>query len=77
MSDGQLYALMRLSFKGMIAEERATRVFTGTREECEKFATAGGYEWKPSTRYWVGGFWYKRQDSQTGEPVSMEMTKIA
>lgn len=76
MSD-VLFVLEKLSFEAMIAEERASRVFTGTREECEQFALQGGYEWKPSSRYWVGGFWYKRAHSVAEESAYMEMKKIA
>lgn len=71
-----LFVLKKMSFEAMLAEERASRVFTGSRKECEDFAKNAGYEWKTSGQYWIGGFWYKKAKTVDAESAYMEMSKI-
>ena len=35
-------------------------VFTGNRQQCEKYAADNGFEFKPSRKYLFGGYFYKK-----------------
>jgi hypothetical protein len=51
-------------------------VLTGTREECDAMAKKLGYQWRPSRKEWLGGFWYRSPSKDGVEASSLLLRKV-
>ena len=58
------------------AESSLPVVLTGTREECDAMAKKLGYQWRPSRKEWVGGFWYRPPSKEGVEASSLLLRRV-
>lgn len=74
-----VFALRSLEFEDLVNgvnESNLPIVFTGSQEECNKYAQKLGYTWKPSSKEWLGGFWYRAPGADGKPPGSMMMRRV-